>query len=463
MCARIADRPSGSDVPAVWPHDLERTVDPPDDTCRSGTPALFLYRLGIAEAVRAVDRRPSAPGVVLTGRSLSTRPFLSVLALALLGFGMEALLRPVVTLTIIARGGDAVLVGLIAGAYALPSLLFRPLIGRLVDRWRHGFLLRLGGLVMAAAPLGMLLPSILPILTARFVQGTGWSFFSVSNHALMAKSAPATRRGEASGYFNAMPALALLVGPAAGVALFTIDGRLPFIVAAIVGVATVAVAMATAVPAPIPDQVVPAEPRGRMHRILEPSAIPAMLMTTTFMAAQALFIVFAPVYALAVGAPVEALTIYYPVYGAVLTIGYVLAGRVSDVLGRTLTVRVGCVLAIIGLAIAALPMGLVTLLIGGAGYAVATSLVAPTMSALTMDRALPGRIGAAMATFSIGYHIATGLSSIVWGALIAAIGFPWPFAVAIGLQVITLAIASQYLAARPRQGGGTHDHHASQS
>lgn len=372
-----------------------------------------------------------------------------VLALAFLGFGFEHVLRPVIPLIVLDRGGDAVVVGLFAAVHALPSVLFRPMIGRLVDgRW-HGRLMRVGTLIAGIAPAGVLIPALAPLAVVRFVQGTAWAVTSVTQHALMAKLAPAHRRGEASGYFMAMPALASLVAPGVGVALYTTTGEVgPVIGASALGVAAFVIASRIRVPGEDDSGRFGRIPPVRGSAILERSALPATVMVTTFMSAQALFVVFPPVFAAEVGAPVESLVLYYPVYGLVMVISQLIVGRLSDQLGRGRTIRIGCVIAMGGLTVAALGSGMTGLVVGAGAYAVAVSLVSPTLSAVTMDRAPEHRLGSAMATYSVGYQLATGASSLAWGGIVAGLGFGAAFGVGVALQVATVAISLRYVRSR---------------
>ena len=376
---------------------------------------------------------------------LFSRAFIGVLALAFLGFGLEGVIRTVIPLMVLDRGGNAVWVGAIAAAAAVPSVLFRPYIGRLVDTWRHDRLLQAGTVSTAVGSVALLVPGLIPLAALRFAQGTGWAAYSVSNHALMAKLAPADRRGEASGYFMAMPAIATLVFPPAGVALYLAAGELPPLALAL---ALGLVAFAVSFVIPIPGTPAPATSReserageGRLlSRILEPSAIPATAMVATFMAGHSLFLVFPPVYLAASGLDAGVLAPYYFAYGLVMTVTQLLVGRLSDRLGRAFAIRLGCAIAVAGFAAALVLPGFSALFVASLAYATAVSLVSPTLSALTMDRAPSGRLGAAMATYSLGYQLATGASGIVWGAIIAAVGFPWPFVFAIALQLVTVGI-----------------------
>jgi MFS family permease len=382
-------------------------------------------------------------------RSLLTRGFLGVLLVTFLGFSFEHVMRPVIPLVVIDRGGSAAIVGVMAAIHALPSILFRPAIGALVDGWRHGLLMRLGALAAAIMPFGVLLPGIASLVPVRFAQGGAWAVYSVSAHTLMAKHAPRRQRGEASGYFMAMPALSQLIVPGAAVALYAATGELgPVLLASGLGVAALLVTTRLRFQGG-PGEVLHASSvsmpsMGWRSRLLEPSALPATFMITTFMAAHAIFTVFPPVYAIAVGAPIASLVLYYPAYGIVMTASQLLAGRASDRLGRGFAIRIGCAVAIVGLAMAGLGDSMATFTAGAAAYAVGVSLVSPTMSAMTIDRAPANRLGSAMATYSVGYQLATGGSSLVWGVLIAAAGFSGAFVAAIGLQLVTIAASVRF-------------------
>jgi MFS family permease len=169
-----------------------------------------------------------------------------------------------------------------------------------------------------------------------------------------------------------------------------------------------------------------------------------MLMITGFMACQALLIVFAPLYVAELGVQPGALIPYYTVNGLLLTISQLVVGRASDRFGRGSAIRAGCGLAILGLTAAMLGGSFATLLAASGAFSLATALVAPSLSALAMDTAPAARVGAAMATFSVGYQLATGIGGILWGLVIAVAGFRWAFCVAVGLQVTTFVGSLRY-------------------
>ena len=378
--------------------------------------------------------------------SLFTTAFRRLLLITFLAFGMEAGVRALIPLIILERGGDAVLVGIAATAYSIPSLLFRPFIGTLVDSWRHRLMYRAGALASAIIPALLFLPSILTVIVVRFLNGTSWGFFSVSNHSVLAKMAPPSRRAEAAGVFQAMPAAGQLILPGVAVALYTATGHetVPILLAAAMGLG--AFVLVTRMDVPLPTQPAEGEPRPSLiQRIFEPSAIPPTAILVASFSAYSIFTVFAPVYVVThLRAPVELLAIYYPIFGLAQAVSQPIFGRFADQLGRSASIALGAMLATVSMLIAAVRVEgvpeMVTFTTASVIYALAQSFVNPTISAVVMERAPKHRMGSAMATWSIGFQFATGTSSLLWGAIIATWGFTPLFLVAVLFQAVAIVL-----------------------
>lgn len=351
-----------------------------------------------------------------------------------------------IPLIIIDGGGGATLIGLVTGVFALPSIGLRPMVGWLVDRWSQRRVLGAGTLLASVSPAGLLLPGVLPLVVTRFFQGSAWALFTVSTRTLMARATPAARRAEASAYYSAMPALALLVAPGVGVALYLATGAIgPIVLATVMALTTMVIVLR------LPLDVAPRVPRtnGEAHGrgvgwFVEPSVLPAMAMTGAFLAADTLFSVFPPVFVARVGEGVGALALYYPAYGLVSAASLFAVGRISDRLGRGTAIRVGGVFAVTGLTVAILADGLVMFGLGAAIYAIGASFASASLGALSIDQAPPHRLGSAMATYSIGFQVAIGASGVVWGPLITTLGFDFALGGALLLVLLTVAASYRY-------------------
>jgi MFS family permease len=386
---------------------------------------------------------------------LLTTGFRQILGVTFLAFGAEAIVRALVPLLVLARGGDAVLVGLVATAYSLPSLLFRPIVGSLVDSWQHKLLYRGGALFGVLIPSLLLIPAIPVMMVARFLTGTAWGFFSVSNHSLMAKLAPPNRRAEASGIFMTMPAAGQLLLPALGVAIYTSTGHEAWAIALAMTMFLCAFLITTRMhvpPAPPRPASADTEKVRLWERFVEPSALGGTAMLVLSFSSWSIFTVFPSVYLLRLGEPLEVLVWYLPVFGLAQAISQPVFGRVADRLGRMQSMILGSTMGFTGLLACVIPASvappMLVFAVGSFIYALGQSFVNPTISALVMERAPRHRLGSAMATYSIGYQFATGTSSVLWGAIITGFGFTWLFLVAAGFQVLTALLSRRLLASK---------------
>lgn len=379
----------------------------------------------------------------------NARALALVCLFALFGFGHEFVMAGVLPLVVLDRGGDAAVIGILVAAYGIPTIALRPFLGRMLDGPRRPLVVRAGAAVIGIAPLGFLVPSLATMLAARVVQGAGWAAYGTSGHAILARIAPVGRRSEAAGYYNSMPSLAILIGPALGLWLYTnVAEDAPFVLAAALGLAGLALTTRLPVTVPRHDPSAGRRPPVRLVAgIFDPAAVIPMLLIGTYMSVQSLFVIFAPVYARASGIPIEQLGIYYPLYGTVVLVAHLTLGRVSDRFGRWPAIATGCVIAMFGLAIATLVPGLVGLLIAGGLYGIATALITSTVSAVTMESAPPERTGSAMATYSVGYQLGASVGGAAWGTVISLAGYPWPFLG--GIFMIGIALLLGALRLRP--------------
>ena len=387
--------------------------------------------------------------------ALYTTPLIAICAIAFLGFASNFVIQPILPILIVELGGDATLVGLVIAAFSIPSVVSRPFMGRLVDEWSNRLVLAGGMVVIAIAGVVYLAPSLLGIFVNRIVHGGAWAAFNTAGHSMLARLAPPERRGEASGIYNLMPGIAQMVLPSVGLLLLASFGMAaPFLACAAFGL----LAFAIVVAGPFRGEQLATEPRATRSPaggLLESGAVLPMLLELLFSLVFALFLVFPPLFAASRGIPVGDLAVYYPIYGGTLVVVRAASGRFLDRTPRSLVVTIGAVLAIAGLAISAVAETVAVLTLGAALYAAAAAFTSPTLMALAIDRADPRRLGAAMATYTLGFQLAIGAGAALWGVVIDAFGYPAPYLVGIASQVALLAtlVALRGSLAADRPGG----------
>lgn len=388
---------------------------------------------------------------------LYDRRFLTLLSIVFLGFASFATIGPVLPILVLELGGTAATVGFIVAVYSLPSVLLRPLIGRLIDTWsqRNVWILGTGGLALS----GFLyvVPSLMFVGLLRLVHGTAWAAFNTGGNTTLARIAPQPRRAEAAGIFSLMPSLAQMVMPSVGLLLVSVGGTPAAFLAAgaIALVATIIVVIGPFPRGPLSDQPPPPGPLWRS--LIERRALLPMWIEFLWMSANVLFFIFPPLFAEAKGFPIEDLALYYPVVGGVLIVSRLLIGPRLDRFPRGLPLVVAVSFGALALVVASFAQTVVLLTVAGAIFATGSSVVSPIATALAIDRADPQRRGAAMATYSLGYQLGFGLGSALWGLLIASLGFPSPYLVGIlamaGILAIVTWARGDLMAAPVREDG----------
>lgn len=374
----------------------------------------------------------------------------TLLACLILSWTLEAMIQAALPLMILDRGGDAATVGLAVAAFAVPTILLRPILGNRIDREGQAGIHRLGTALSGIVAVAYVLVPVVVVPLVRLGQGFGWAMTGTANNVLLARLAPATRRGEATGYFSVMWALGFVIGPPLALLLYQEAGfGAPFLAAAVFGGGAFLAAsrLARMVPAPVAAAATAPVAAGRPGRLIERSALPSLAIVGALMTGQALFLGFAAVYARELGAPVHLLALHFPLYGVLLGAGQLLSGRLSDRFGRRPITVAGTLICATGFGVALLPFGWTSFTIGGLVFATGVSVVGPAVGAATMDRAPSGRLGAAMATYSLGYQLGSGLGGATWGFLIASVGLAGPFVVGLAFQLVGLTIALVSLSA----------------
>jgi MFS family permease len=388
--------------------------------------------MSVGEATDAPTVAAPAPRA-----ALYTVPFIGVCLVMLLAMAQNFVLQPILPLLVLDLGGDATFVGIAFLVFSIPSVLLRPFIGRLADRLGARPVLLMGAAGIAVAGPLYFIPSLAALAVLRVAHGTVWAAFNTGAPSTMASLAPPNRRGEASAAFDLMPALAVLVMPTVALVIYGVFG-LPgaLALATVLGVAALTVA-AWLIPSSIGARPGTTSSGGAL---LEGSAILPMVFQLLMNSVLSLFVVYPPLFADQHGIPLTGLVLYYPVYGFAFITARIVAGRVVDRIPRARVMIAGAALAGVALLIAATATTILMLTVAGVVYAIACGSTAPATTALVMDRAPAGRVGAAMATYTLGFQFGSGLGAALWGVLIDTRGFVLPFLIGAVFQFALLAI-----------------------
>jgi MFS family permease len=374
---------------------------------------------------------------VATGReSLASRNFVLVCTTHLTGYLGNWMVVPVLPLYLVAQGYSESFIGLVLAAYNVSSFSARPVFGRLVDTGRTRAALIASCGLIGVTTFGYLVPNTAFLFAVRAAHGLGWAGLNAVGTGWIAMLAPVARRAEAMGYYTMSQSLGTALAPALGIELLTRWGSgAAFSVSALFGIAALVAAMLTRAPATdqpgLPDpraRRVPGPPRGWLGRFIEPSVLSVTAILTLVQLNGPVLSSFAPLYFRSIG--VDGVEWYFVGQGLMSIVSRALLGRWADRMGRTRSLVLGFGVQMLGLGLVWQSRELAPLIVGGGLYTLGSGISQPSLYALAADRAAPQRRGAAMATYTMGFQLGSGLGAVVWGTTIEHLGYQVMYACA---------------------------------
>src|SRR5262245_30016037 len=132
---------------------------------------------------------------------------------------------------------------------------------------------------------------------------------------------------------------------------------------------------------------------------------------------------------------------FFVVIGFTSLLGRPMLGRLSDRIGRDLSVSVGFGMQFAGLMLITFVPNLVGMIVCGTLYMLGNAMGSSTTLALAVERADPRRRGKQMATFSVAYPLSYGIGSLIIGSAVEAAGYAGMFYMMAAVQVFGLIFA----------------------
>jgi MFS family permease len=358
-----------------------------------------------------------------------TPTFLLLSVAAMLSSANQALLTPGIPLYLHALGAPAAVIGLILATFSVTSVASRPFVGYVTDRWSLLAMMGLGALVLGLTGFAFLVPLVPLVGLTMFCRGFAWATFNTASYTLLAHLAPPTRRAQASGCFTLFQGSGHAVPPAIAVWLIGLPGAgfvAVFVLSGLLGLASALCSRGIRWDRP-PAEHVPARAEGAAHK---PSGLAAFYDRDVLLAAALLGCVtlahpassaFLPLLALERGLThVD----WYYIAGAVTGVSMnLVAGWLSDRLGRGVTRAGGFLACMSGLFLVLIAFSDAPLVVGGALLGAGQTWVTVASMAVAIDRGDPRRRGAGMATYSAAYSTGQGTGALISGVIADLSGY----------------------------------------
>ncbi|WP_087508195.1 MFS transporter [Cellulomonas iranensis] len=360
----------------------------------------------------------SAPTTDVADRSIWTRGFVYVFAINLVINLAQFMMNTLVPKLAVELGASAVVVGVVAGMFAVTALSVRPVVGPATVRLRRNHLLAgTSAVIMLAFVVYSVADSVPVMMAGRLLHGAGMGFLAPVMLALASDNLPERRMASGIGIFSLGQAVATAIGPSVGLALQPLVGyRWTFLAGAVV------LALASLLALRVPSDP-PAPPSGRLFSwrafVASEAAVPAVVLF--FLAgAYAGVTSFVVLYGEALG--VRDIGLFFTAYALCVLVSRPVAGRIADRFGLTTVILPGMAVFAASFVLLAHARTLGAFLVAGAvsafGYGVCQPAI-QTMSLMSVDKA---RRGVAGNTSYIGVDLGYLVMPVVAGAVVSAAG-----------------------------------------
>jgi MFS family permease len=380
---------------------------------------------------------------VPTAPRLITGQFAQLLAMVF-GSGLSMyLLTSVVPLYLAASGSGGIGAGLSTGAMMLSAVGVELVVPRMLARWGYRVVLGLGLILLGAPSLVLLLTASLPIVLAVcVVRGAGLAILVVGAVALVAEVAPAHRRGEAFGVYGLAVGLPAVIGLPLGVYLTNLIGfGALFVLAAVASLAGLVTVSAMPMTTSVEEQHVKVLGGLRGSGLLMPTFVFAAVTV-----AAGISVTFLP---LAVAEDKHSLVATALLMQAITApAARWLAGRYADRIGPAKLLAPALIFAAAGAGALVLIGSTAAIVVGstlfGIGFGAAQNLTLTLM----YNRVPKSRYGQVSALWNLAYDGGWGIGAIIFGAMVAATGYPLAFGLTAAVVAVAIVPAVQSLRSR---------------
>lgn len=358
---------------------------------------------------------------------LWTKSFVLMTVGMLFLFNAFYMLYPTLPLFIIQIGGNEAQVGLSMGAFMLTSVMVRPIVGGLLDRYgRRPFIVWGLLLFILAMYLYNWIGGIAVLLGLRIVHGMSWAVSSTAINTAVTDMIPSARLGEGMGWFSTSMTLAMAFGPMVGIWVvqdFSYHVLFQF------AVVLSAVALLLTFGAKMPFRP---QSGARKIELFEKPVLPISTSVFFMFIAYGGITTFVPLFAESIKVNSG---VFFLAFAATLALSRPLSGKLSDRYGETFVIVPALVITVLALISLSFSTGLFGLIVSAVLYGLGFGSAHPALQSATIRLARPDRKGVANASLATATDLGIGVGAIMLGWVSQYTSYPFLFAVS-GVTVV---------------------------
>jgi MFS family permease len=363
---------------------------------------------------------------------LWTKPFILMMVGMLFLFTGFYLLLPTLPLFIKKMGGNEMQVGLAVGAFMLSAVIFRPIVGGLLDRFgRRPFIV--WGLLLFALAMYMYdwIGGIVVLMGLRILHGMSWAVSTTAIITAITDMIPSARRAEGVGWFGMAMSLAMAVGPMLGIwVIQNLSYHALFLFA--FGLSAAALLLTFGAKMPFRPQS-----DARRIEFFEKSVLPVTVSVFFVYIAYGGITTFVPLFANSI--QVNSGT-FFLAYAATVALIRPIAGKLSDRYGETFVIAPALMITILALIALSFSTGLFGLLVSAVLYGIGFGSAQPALQAAIIRLARPDRKGVANASLLTAVDLGIGLGAIMLGWVSQYTSYQVLFAVSAASVAVSLLL-----------------------
>lgn len=317
--------------------------------------------------------------------------------------------------------------GVCVMAFSLIAVIFRPIVGYMLDTGRRRSILLIGLAGMLLIPLGYLLiytliSSIVLTIIFRLFHGIFLAFSNTSTSTIASDIIPKERFSEGMGMFGMATALATAIAPAFGENLMKLGFNYLFIISSLIMFISILLFLFLKVP----KNVIQTK-KFTLKGLIEKTAVPASLTALIFLLSYGTL----ENYILKFASNSKIITLsgglFFTIMAVMLIITRIFTGKLSNKKGEALFVYSCNVSMFLSLLLLSLIPNNISFVISAILSGYGFGGIEPVLQAMAVNISPKDRRGSANSTFLCAYDIGIGLGGGIAGILIDVIGYKYMF------------------------------------
>ncbi|QXE20658.1 MFS transporter [Clostridium sp. 001] len=340
-------------------------------------------------------------------------------ALVFIGFTMMTPILPKYTISL---GATMSIAGLVAGIFAITSIIIRPFAGFSTDRFNKKHLLVVSTIFLAASALGLKISyNIYTLFFFRIVQGISFSVSVTVINALSTTYMPKERIGEGIGFMGLGYILATAISPNLGLEISSQFGfKYVFYLSFIV--VMIAAALMTMIPynPPNKENLNTSKLHIKISDFFAKELIVFAVLACLFTFMNGVIGSFLAL--LGDERHISNIGYYFTVNAIVILIIRPLSGKLLDNKGLSIIAFSAFIMAMAASLLLVISSSLWMILAVAVLYGIGQSSLSPALQATCVKKLGPSKVGIATSTYFIGYDAGQGLGPIIGGTIAGKFG-----------------------------------------